>query len=291
MNYLAQGILEICVRKTRCADALTERWPQTPRRWVARHANCKHEIQHSLPPSIPALHHAPGGSRYTPRPVQVGPANVSLRRCPRYWAFVNSAGTGCGQARLKLSALQNPGPGLEASIPHRVSAVLPFTRATTTPTPESPSPASNTPTHSLFTPGGRLEGGRQGRPERRGAGRGRVARPRVPAGPAPGARPPAPGRDQRAAAAAAYQRSAGAGPLGSAAARTAGGDGRGTRRRAARAAARRHRARLPRAPARPRGARGAGERAACRWRPGQPRSVPTRPGGGAQAPPGRWCPG
>lgn len=129
------------------------------------------------------------------------------------------------------------------------------------------------------------------RPERRGVGRGRVARTRVPAGPAPGARPPAPGRDQRAAAAAAYQRSAGAGPLGSAAARTAGGDGRGTHRRAARAAARRHRARLPRAPARPRGARGAGERAACRWRPGQPRSVPTRPGGGAQAPPGRWCPG
>ncbi|XP_023096256.2 receptor expression-enhancing protein 3 [Felis catus] len=62
------------------------------------------------------------------------------------------------------------------------------------------------------------------------------------------------------------------------------GTGGGTDRRAAPAAARIHPARLPRAPARPRGARGAGERAACRWRPGQPRSAPTRPLAGVQDP-------
>lgn len=79
----------------------------------------------------------------------------------------------------------------------------------------------------------------------------------------------------------------GRGRLGSAAARPragTGGDGRGTDRRAAPAAARIHPARLPRAPARPRGARGAGERAACRWRPGPPRSAPTRPRAGVRAP-------
>ncbi|XP_060049115.1 receptor expression-enhancing protein 3 isoform X1 [Erinaceus europaeus] len=132
--------------------------------------------------------------------------------------------------------------------------------------------------------GGRRAPGSLARPERSSPG----PEPRRPgfrpcAPPAPGARSRGPGlgTTRRRHRLSAELRG---GAAGSSAARPAGGDGRGTDRRAAGAAASRHRARLPRAPSRPRAARAAGQRAACRWRPCPPRSAPIRPRSGVEAP-------
>uniref|UniRef100_A0A4W2CFD9 Receptor expression-enhancing protein n=1 Tax=Bos indicus x Bos taurus TaxID=30522 RepID=A0A4W2CFD9_BOBOX len=187
--------------------------------------------------------------------------------------------------RLKISPLQNLGPGPKGFCQRESfhDYYFAFHTDLNIPHPQVPflSLSLPSPLYAWWTRW--TKGARAGRlqpriqaPRPSGAGRG-------PGSPAPGAGQPRLGLGQRAAAA--YQRSVGAGLAGSAAAPQAGGEGwGGTDRRAAPAAARRHRARLPRAPARPRGVRGAGGRAACRWPPGPPPSAPTRPRGGVQAP-------
>lgn len=111
--------------------------------------------------------------------------------------------------------------------------------------------------------------------------------------PEPGARPPRPGLRQRAAAAATYQRSAGAGPAGSVADPPAGGDGRGTDRLATQAAARIHR---PGSRGRQRGPGKREEPASARpavgglVRPARSARDPPALEVGSK-PPGRWCPG
>uniref|UniRef100_A0A5K1UY10 Receptor expression-enhancing protein n=1 Tax=Macaca mulatta TaxID=9544 RepID=A0A5K1UY10_MACMU len=210
------------------------------------------------------------------------------------WASVNTEGTGCGQAHLKVLALQNQGLVESLLLDTEFLRISHFSHRRCQSLPSSTLPQ---PPAALLPRGGRPKELRrrvrlvraQGpRPRPRGRPAQATVLPVQPRSPAAWPRPwPGPTRRRRRLSA---ERRGGAGRLGG----QAGGRGRGGRGRAGTGGGpTASQPRPPRAHTGPgsRGRqRGPGEReepakrAACRWRPGPQRSASTRPGRGAQAP-------
>lgn len=115
-----------------------ESWPKMSGTVVSRHPLlqtskqpaplCAHPSPHCTTHRLVA-HAEACARRVSRRP----PENAVPGRCPWYWACVNTERTGCGQPRLKILAVQNPGPSLEGSTVCLLADL--FTNAMTTPPP------------------------------------------------------------------------------------------------------------------------------------------------------------